>query len=99
MTDWTARAQAFFSHEAPPCPDETDTTTVSTVLSVPNPELFATAERACDHWGDSAAARAQMRRDVEATPSHLRADLLEHFERSYPRNLEPGSGFPAKEFP
>lgn len=84
MTDWTARAQAFFSHTAPPCPDETDTTPVSAVSSVPSPELFVAADIACDRWGDSAAARAQMRRDIETTPSHLRADLLEHLQATYP---------------
>ena len=98
MTNWTARAQAFFSNEAPPCPDETDTTPVSAVLSVPAPELLAAADLACDHWGDSQVARDQMRQDIETTPSHLRADLLEHFERSYPRNMEPSSTFPAMEF-
>lgn len=41
------------------------------------------AMRACDQWGDSPAAREQMRCDVMATPPHLMADLLAHLEQSY----------------
>ncbi|SDM22701.1 hypothetical protein SAMN05428957_103281 [Oryzisolibacter propanilivorax] len=48
-------------------------------------ELLAASMRACDHWGDSAEAREQMRQDVLATPHHLRADLLEHLQREYGR--------------
>jgi hypothetical protein len=85
MTDWTARAQAFFSNEAPPGPDETDATHVSAVSSVASPELFAAADRACDHWSDGAAARAQMRQDISNTPAHLHAELLEHLHAVYPK--------------
>ncbi len=38
---------------------------------------------ACDQWGDSPAAREQMRCDVMATPPHLMADLLAHLVQSY----------------
>lgn len=45
--------------------------------------LLAAAMQACDFWKDGPEAREQMRRDVEATPEHLRAELLEYFLRSY----------------
>lgn len=41
------------------------------------------AMHACDQWGDSPAAREQMRCDVMATPPHLMADLLEHLQQTY----------------
>lgn len=47
-------------------------------------ELIAAAMRACDHHGDSPAARQQMVRDCLDTPPELRQELLEHFERTYP---------------
>lgn len=47
-------------------------------------ELLKAALLACDHWGDSEAARQQMRQDVEATPPHLQGDLLDHFRQTYP---------------
>lgn len=45
--------------------------------------LLQAAMAACDHWNDGPEAREAMRRDVEATPAHLRGDLLEHFKREY----------------
>lgn len=48
-------------------------------------ELLTAAARACDRWGDSPEARAQMRQDIEATPPQLRADLLEHLQATYPK--------------
>ncbi|QHE86520.1 hypothetical protein [Hydrogenophaga sp. BPS33] len=47
--------------------------------------LLETAARACDHWGDSPAARQQMRQEIEDTPAHLRADLLDHLRSAYPK--------------
>ncbi|MDZ4290737.1 MAG: hypothetical protein U1C47_02305 [Hydrogenophaga sp.] len=49
--------------------------------------LIDAAMRSCDHWGDSQTAREEMRQDVIQTPPHLRADLLEHFRQSYPKEL------------
>lgn len=46
-------------------------------------DLLAAAQRACDHWGDSPEARRAMRADCLATPPHLRADLIQHFEETY----------------
>ncbi|WP_377561306.1 hypothetical protein [Ottowia beijingensis] len=40
--------------------------------------------RACDHWGDSPAARQEMRRQLAEVPPEHHAALLEHFERAYP---------------
>ncbi len=48
-------------------------------------ELLAAAARAADHWCDDKAAREQWRRDIEATPPELRADLLDHLNEAYPR--------------
>lgn len=42
-------------------------------------ELLEAADRVCGYYGDGAQARADMRADVLATPSHLQADLLDHF--------------------
>lgn len=47
--------------------------------------LLDLAARACDHWGDSPAARQQMRQEIEDTPAHLRADLLDHLRSAYPK--------------
>lgn len=47
-------------------------------------QLLQAAMRACDHWNDSDEAREEMRRQCLETPPHLRADLLEHFNRQYP---------------
>lgn len=46
-------------------------------------ELIEAALRTCARWGDSPAAREQMRQDIEGTPAHLRADLLAHFRETY----------------
>jgi hypothetical protein len=46
-------------------------------------ELLGAAMAACDHHGDGPEAREAMRRDVLATPEHLRADLLDHFRKTY----------------
>ena len=45
--------------------------------------LIAAAMRACDRHGDGPAARADMKRDCLATPLHLQADLLDHFQQTY----------------
>lgn len=45
-------------------------------------ELLDAAMRACDAWNDTALAREQMRQDVLQTPPHLRADLLDHLDRT-----------------
>lgn len=47
-------------------------------------QLNAAADRACDHWNDSDAARQEMRRQIAETPPEHHADLLAHFEREYP---------------
>lgn len=39
--------------------------------------------RACDFHDDGLQAREQMRRDCLATPPHLQAELIEHFQRTY----------------
>ena len=46
--------------------------------------LIAAALRACDAFNDGTEARAQMVRDIEATPPELREDLLAYFSRKYP---------------
>lgn len=46
-------------------------------------QLLAAAMRACDHHHDSQVLRDQMRADCLATPPHLQADLLDHFEKTY----------------
>ena len=45
--------------------------------------LLEAAMRACDYWGDSPAARAQMMTDICGTPQHYRQELLEHFLIAY----------------
>ena len=47
-------------------------------------ELIEAAMRACDHYGDSAAARQQMVKDCLDTPPELRQELREHFINTYP---------------
>jgi hypothetical protein len=46
-------------------------------------QLIEVAMRACDQWGDSAQARAEMVADIKATPQRLRQNLLEHFLVAY----------------
>lgn len=47
-------------------------------------QLLQATMRACNHWGDSQAAREQMRQQCLDTPPHLRADLLQHLRSTYP---------------
>lgn len=46
-------------------------------------DLLAAAKRACEHWGDGPEARQAMKADCLATPPHLRADLIQHFQENY----------------
>jgi Tfp pilus assembly pilus retraction ATPase PilT len=46
-------------------------------------QLLEAAMRACDYWGDSDQARAEMVAEIQATSQHLRQDLLEHFLCAY----------------
>lgn len=48
--------------------------------------LVRAAMRACDHHGDGAEAREQMRRECLATPPDQQADLLSHFNQTYPES-------------
>ncbi|XAH21635.1 hypothetical protein AAFF27_16605 [Xylophilus sp. GW821-FHT01B05] len=52
-------------------------------------DLLAAAMRACDHYGDSPAAREQMRAECLATPPHLQLDLLGHLRETYPVATHP----------
>jgi hypothetical protein len=45
--------------------------------------LIKAAMLACDHFNDSSADRADMKRECIATPLHLQADLLNHFTKTY----------------
>ena len=45
--------------------------------------LLKVAMRACDHFGDGPEARAEMSRQCLNTPTHLQADLLDHFRAVY----------------
>lgn len=47
-------------------------------------ELFDASKRACTHWNDSPAARQAMAQQCSEIPAHLRADLIQHFEETYP---------------
>ena len=47
--------------------------------------LLIAAMRACDHNGDDYAARRAMRRECMELPLRLQADLLAHFEQTYPK--------------
>lgn len=46
-------------------------------------ELLIAAMRACDHWKDGPEAREQMRQDCLNTPPHRRAELRDHFIKTY----------------
>lgn len=46
-------------------------------------QLLQAAMHACRHWGDSPAAREQMRLDCLNTPPGQRADLLAHLRSAY----------------
>jgi hypothetical protein len=45
--------------------------------------LLEAAMLACDFWGDSQTARAEMVADIKATPSNRHQELLEHFLAAY----------------
>ncbi len=47
--------------------------------------LIEATMRVCDHYNDGDAAREEMRLDCLNTPAHLRADLLDHFQQTYPK--------------
>lgn len=46
-------------------------------------EILAAAMRCSDHHGDGAQAREDWKRDIADTPTHLRADLLDHLRQTY----------------
>lgn len=46
-------------------------------------QLLKAAMFACDFWGDSQTARAEMVADIKATPPNRRQELLEHFLAAY----------------
>lgn len=46
-------------------------------------DLLKASMRACDHHGDSQAARQQMRDECLALPADVQADLLNHFTQTY----------------
>lgn len=46
-------------------------------------ELLAAAMHVCELFGDTEAAREQMRADCLALPPHLQADLRAHFRKAY----------------
>jgi hypothetical protein len=46
-------------------------------------KLLEAAMCGCEFWNDGIAARAEMVADINATPQHLRQDLLEHFLSTY----------------
>lgn len=63
----------------------TDAKFAGAVLTDPDLRRLQTAAmRACDHWGDDEAARREMRRQVAEVPAHLRAELLQYFDCTYP---------------
>ena len=45
--------------------------------------LLAAAMRCCDHHGDGAQDRADMRQECLKTPLHLQAALLDYFNTTY----------------
>ena len=46
-------------------------------------QLQKAAERCCDYWNDSSAARAEMVADIKAIPLNRRQELREHFLAAY----------------
>jgi len=46
-------------------------------------ELITAAMLCSEFYADGPEAREQMRCDCIATPPHLRADLLDHFQTTY----------------
>ena len=91
--NWLAKAKAHFSEMAPAPTDKTDERGVSAVSSVgvtaifenciSVEELIEAAMRACDHYGDGPAARQEMVQQCLEVPAHLRAELHQHFIRTY----------------
>jgi hypothetical protein len=63
------------------CPS-TQPETPTTIVELERP-LIDAAMRACDYWGDSDQARAEMIADLKASPQYLRQALLEHFLVAY----------------
>ena len=53
---------------------------------IPVEELIAAAMLACDHHGDGEAARQEMVQQCLEVPAHLRAELHQHFIRTYGGN-------------
>lgn len=49
-------------------------------------ELIVAALAACDHHGDGEAARQEMVQQCLEVPAHLRAELHQHFIRTYGGN-------------
>ena len=45
--------------------------------------LIEAAMLACDHFNDSPANRDLMQAECLATPTHLQADMLNHFTKTY----------------
>lgn len=94
MSKWATRAIEHFAHTAPERAPVTPRTHLMGVLGVVPPsipekrtcteaELIAAAMRACNHWKDSDLEREEMRLQVLAVPGAQRAELIEHFKRSY----------------
>ena len=54
-------------------------------------DLIAAAMKVCDRYGDSEAAREEMRQQCLELPPHLQADLLEHFTGRRPEEPLPGA--------
>ena len=54
-------------------------------LSPLQQQVLAAARHTCDHFGDTPAAREQMRREVLATPAALLPNLLRAFAAYQPK--------------
>lgn len=54
-------------------------------------DLLRAAMRVCDHYGDSEAAREEMRQECRALPLHLQADLLDHFTSTAAKQDQAGA--------
>ena len=60
-------------------------------------ELYEAAMRACRHWKDGPAARAEMRKACIEVPSDQRAELIAHFVKAYPEKEKPAEvGLPSQ---
>jgi len=99
MSKWAAIAKIHFLHKAGEGTPKTSETRLMGVMGVGVPPIYknesanddglmarliAAAMKACDHHGDGEQARADMRQQCLDTPPHLRADLLDHFQQTYP---------------